>query len=88
VADADRRAAVARHPAAAVILPSYLDDVVRALADDVDTPGPWHYERVLGGLVIYDADGEPIALVYAGLPVARYLVAVAPAALLANGALG
>lgn len=61
-------------------------DTARERAEDVDVPGPWHHERDPlgtpgGGLVLYDVSGEPIALIYAGLPVARYLEAVAPATL-------
>lgn len=91
MADADRPAAVERTRNAAgsvglVNLPDYLDDVVRPLADAIPTPGPWHYERDPvergGGLVLYDAHGEPVALVYGGLPVALYLQAVAPDRLL------
>lgn len=57
---------------------------MRELAEDVP-PGPWHHARSLDALVIYDADGEPLALVYGGLPLARYLEACAPAALLEAG---
>jgi hypothetical protein len=52
----------------------------RKLAADVPA-GPWTHDRVLGGLVIYDERGEPLALVYGGLPVALYLESVAPAVL-------
>lgn len=85
MADADRRAAVARHPSTTgrgVNLPDYLDDVVRPLGESLGLKGPWHHEREHDGLVLYDVDGEPIALVYAGLPTALYLESVAPSRLL------
>jgi hypothetical protein len=59
-------------------------DRLRDLAADIPA-GPWSYDRVLDGLVLYDERGEPLALLYAGLPLARYLRAVAPAILLAEG---
>lgn len=58
---------------------NYLE-VVRELGRDVPERGPWHAERGAdGALVLYDLDGEPVALIYGGRSTARYLEAVAPA---------
>jgi hypothetical protein len=85
---ADRSAAARpRHPttprtAAGVTTDEALEHA-RELAVDVP-PGPWrHYRSHDGALIIEDmVTGEPIAQVYAGLPAARYLEALAPAQLL------
>lgn len=48
--------------------------------------GPWQARRspVDDGLVLYDGDGEPLALIYAGSDFAHYLEQCAPAILLAE----
>lgn len=51
--------------------------------DVTGAPGPWsHYRASDGALVLEDSAGEPLAQLYAGLPLARLLEAVAPAVLL------
>jgi hypothetical protein len=53
-----------------------------------DVPrGPWgHYRSKVDGALILEEprSGEPLALIYAGLALARYLEAVAPAVLFAD----
>lgn len=82
MADDDLAAAQSRHPSAARAV-----SALAQIADDVPR-GPWHHERdpveTGGGLVLYDATGEPLALIYAGLPLANYLEHCAPVLLLAD----
>jgi hypothetical protein len=89
VADLERGAALTRtdDPAGAAVttLPprQYLERA-RALGLDVATPGPWRRRRSPfdGALLLEDVrDDEPVALIYAGLPLAVYLEALAPATL-------
>jgi hypothetical protein len=65
-------------------------DRLRELAGYLGVPGPWYARRsdVDGGLVLYANDGpdaEPLALIYGGTDLARYLEACAPAVLLEAG---
>jgi hypothetical protein len=58
-----------------------LDERLRELGAEVPA-GPWHYQRSKDGeaLILYDGD-EPLALVYGGTDLAKYLSACAPARL-------
>jgi hypothetical protein len=53
--------------------------------DDVPA-GPWRHRRSQwdGALLLEDQRGEPLAQLYAGYPLARYLEAVAPIVLFAD----
>lgn len=57
---------------------------VRDLGDDLPA-GPWTHRRTTDGALLLEngTDGEPLALIYAGLPLARYFEAVAPAVIAA-----
>ena len=50
--------------------------------------GPWRAGRsdFDGALVVYDQDGNPLALIYAGHDFAEYVAACSPAILLADEA--
>jgi hypothetical protein len=79
---AELAAAGTRHEATAVT-------VARALelaAGDRIPRGPWrHYRAHDGALIVEDIEtGEPVAQVYAGLPLALYLEALTPAELEAD----
>lgn len=56
---------------------------LRELAQYVNA-GPWRAGRsnVDGALMLFDADGEPLATIYAGHDLALYLAECAPATLL------
>lgn len=91
MADRDDRTARALHPSAARPQrrpPVTYADALRILADDVPA-GPWQHRRSDdGALLLEDLTGEPLAQIYAGLPLARYLEACAPAVLFGEGGLG
>jgi hypothetical protein len=44
--------------------------------------GPWHHQRAYDGALILYADDEPLATIYGGVDLAKYLEACAPARLL------
>lgn len=63
-------------------------DALRVLADDIPA-GPWAHRRTDdGALIIEDLTGEPLMQIYAGLPLARYIEACAPATLFADNGPG
>jgi hypothetical protein len=57
------------------------DRRLRELADQIE-PGEWAYHRGHDGALILTAGGEPIAHVYGGVDLAKYLVEVSPPRLL------